>query len=101
MSELEELRRQVEELAADVDRLREENAHTRLLVALGATQLDQGQVLGAIARMLENVADVVDDLTAGQLDQGRVLEGLAAGQSEQTVVLSTLAATVQRLVQDQ
>ncbi|GGP00289.1 hypothetical protein [Wenjunlia tyrosinilytica] len=111
MSEVEELRRRLEALEGEVDRLREENAatrtlasmadrdvaemraalraHTQTLGALRETQLDQsrtldahGTVLEGHGRTLRTIADAVGTLVTGQAALAEAVERLSARPPE-------------------
>lgn len=103
-SELEQLRRRLEELEGEVARLREESAatralasmadrdvaemrgslraHTQVLGALRETQLEQGQTIAAQGRTLHEIAGAVGALVAGQAQILARLDSLAPGPED-------------------
>jgi outer membrane murein-binding lipoprotein Lpp len=92
---IEELRAQVQALAAEVDRLREESAQTRALAAMAdrdAAEMRTSlrghtQVLNALretqleqSRALADIAEAVGALVVDQTEQGQHLAALTEGQ---------------------
>jgi outer membrane murein-binding lipoprotein Lpp len=110
---IEELRAQMQALAAEVDRLREESAqtralaamadrdaaevrtslrgHTQVLNALRETQLEQG-------RAFAGMAEAVGTLVVGQVEHGRVLADNSQTLAEHRQQLAALAEGQQAIL---